>query len=514
MSAEAGVLSGRPRLVAPADQTAGVPAPAPPQVGHGRARRWARSLARARMRILGWYVVLMGVATVASLVLLRQVLEARLDDRVGDDLVQEVEELRALAAGVNPATSEPFGPDARAIFETFLARSVPHRDEAYVAFVGGEPFAITADSPVRLDRDPAFVDRFAAVPSDTLDEIETAAGTVRVLAVPLVGADGGPVGTFAVARFLATERQEAADLLRTTALIWGGILLGATLLAWLAAGRVLAPVRLVSDTARSITLTDLSRRLPEPGDDELAGLVSTFNGMLDRLERSLATQRAFIDDAGHELRTPITIIRGHLDVMGDDPADRADALTVIDDELDRMNRIVTDLLLLARAEQPDFLRPEPFDLGELVGSLAPRAAQLGERHWVTVVPSSPVPVMADRQRLTQAMINLLDNAVRHTVAGDRIEIGVAGAGGGARLWVADSGPGVEEAERAAIFERFRRGRGHGREGDGAGLGLAIVRAIAEAHGGTATVAPARPGPSPGARFEIALPARSAGGPTP
>ena len=113
---------------------------------------------------------------------------------------------------------------------------------------------------------------------------------------------------------------------------------------------------MLADTARSISETDLTRRIPVSGRDEIAELARTFNAMLDRLEAAFATQRAFVSDASHELRTPITIVRGHLELLGDDPQERRETIALVTDELDRMSRFVDDLLLLAKAERDDFLR--------------------------------------------------------------------------------------------------------------------------------------------------------------
>jgi signal transduction histidine kinase len=259
------------------------------------------------------------------------------------------------------------------------------------------------------------------------------------------------------------------------------VLLIASALAWVIAGRVLAPLRTLRTTAQAITETDLTRRLDVHGDDEIAELGRTFNAMLDRLEAAFASQRALVSDAGHELRTPITIVRGHLELLGDDPAEREETISLVTDELDRMARFVDDLLLLAKAEQTDFLRPGPLDLDVLTDELYAKAKALADRDW-RLAGSGTGRLVADRQRLTQAVVQLAQNAVQHTEPGDRIALGSAIHDGAARLWVADSGPGVPDHEQAAIFDRFHRGSDR-RRSDGAGLGLAIVRAIAEAHGG-------------------------------
>ena len=161
---------------------------------------------------------------------------------------------------------------------------------------------------------------------------------------------------FVAASFVDGERAAVNTTVWDAAAVGAGALLVAIGVAWLIAGRVLAPVRELEETARSITESDLTHRLVVKGDDELARLAATFNAMLDRVASAFRSQRQFIDDAGHELRTPITVIRGHLELLGDDPAERAEVRTIMIDELDRMSRMVNDLLLLARAERPDFLR--------------------------------------------------------------------------------------------------------------------------------------------------------------
>jgi signal transduction histidine kinase len=173
---------------------------------------------------------------------------------------------------------------------------------------------------------------------------------------------------------------------------------------------------------------------------------------------------------------------------------------LVTDELDRMNRIVNDLLLLAKAQQPNFLAFELVDVGGLTGGLLDKASALGDRRWV-LDASAVGTIDADRQRLTQAVIQLAQNAVQHTNPGDMIGIGSAISGGRASLWVRDTGPGITPEMQERIFERFTRGVAR-RSGTGAGLGLAIVRAIAEGHGGAVRVDST---PGAGATFTIEVP---------
>jgi signal transduction histidine kinase len=175
-------------------------------------------------------------------------------------------------------------------------------------------------------------------------------------------------------------------------------------------------------------------------------------------------------------------VRGHLEFLDEDPAEREETIALVTDELDRMARFVEDLLLLARAEQGDFLHLGPLDLDVLTPELYAKAHALAERDW-RLAGSGTGHLAADRQRVTQAVMQLAQNAVQHTQPGDRIALGSSLRNGNARLWVADSGPGVPAAERERIFDRFHRSGAGRRRSDGAGLGLSIVRAIAEAHGG-------------------------------
>ena len=462
-----------------------------------RSRRFRLS---ARFRILGWILALTALAIVGALVLSRRLLLEQLDAEVNDHLEQEVDEIGRLAAGRDPATGEPFGRDVAAIFDTFLRRNVPGDGEALYTFVDGS-FHSGTPAPVPLHEDPEAVGRWAELTSQEHGELSTEAGRVRWLALPLQDPGGETLGVFVVANFLRGERDEIADAINTGFVVAGAILVVAALVGWLVAGRILRPIREVTDTARAISESDLTGRIAVEGDDEVAELARTFNAMLDRLETSFATQRAFVDDAGHELRTPITIVRGHLELLGDDPDERRDAVALVTDELDRMSRIVDDLLLLAKLEHPEFLRPKPVEVEPFTAELFAKAQTLEDRRW-RLAEAAAATVVADEQRLTQAVMNLARNAVEHTDPDAAITFGSAAFDSDVRFWVADTGPGIAPAEQAMIFERFARGGDGRRRSQGAGLGLAIVRAVAEAHGGRVDL-DSRPGA--GARFTISIP---------
>jgi signal transduction histidine kinase len=204
--------------------------------------------------------------------------------------------------------------------------------------------------------------------------------------------------------------------------------------------------------------------------------------MLDRLERAFAAQREFLDDAGHELRTPLTIVRGQLETLQDDPEARRRTIELVLDEVERMGRMVNDLVLLAQSDEPDFLKLGPVDVAGLTNDVHAKAGALGDRNW-TIDATGRGIIVADRERLTQALVQLAQNAVQHTEEGAEIGLGSAVTPGEARFWVRDTGPGIPPEDRNRIFERFERGSNVNAEG--AGLGLAIVSAIARAHGGRA-----------------------------
>jgi len=229
-------------------------------------------------------------------------------------------------------------------------------------------------------------------------------------------------GTFIAAVLTGADQAEIARVTRLQLEVGAIALLLGSGLAWLVAGRVLRPVRDTTDLARRITDTDLSERIPAHGRNEVSELAVTFNRMLDRLEAALTTQRCFLADAGHELRTPITIIQGNLDTLTVATTDDAQTLAIAADELSRMTRLVDELTLLASSERPDFLRPEPADLAALTRSLAAKAQALDGRPWVLAGTASDTAVL-DPQRITQAVMQLAANAVAHTPPGTVVEIG-------------------------------------------------------------------------------------------
>ena len=438
-------------------------------------RRFARRMTGSlRSRLLLSYVVLLAIASFASVLAARQVLLVRLDDRVSEDLQQEVEEFETLAAeGVNPETGRPFGTDVQTLFDTYLERNVPDDDEELITVPRrGTPQRIGGDNTSDFTFSD-FIEDWRQLERVDRGQVETPAGDVRYVAVP-VETNGETLGTFVVAIFVADERQQVDEAVQIVALVSAAVLILGSIAAFSIVGRVLAPLSGLRDAAQAVSGTEMSKRIDVEGDDEVAQLARTFNGMLDRLEVAFSSQREFIRDISHELRTPIAVSRGHLELLaeghlrGDD--ERRATIALVTGELDRMNRFVFDLLLLAKAESPNFLHLETVVLDQFVGELVAKAEATADRDWRNGGESS-LSIVADRQRLTQAVMNLVGNAVEHTEDGDEIEIGAKVAGSEVTIWVRDSGMGIAPSEQRQIFTRFTRGGGSSRLYEGTGIGL-------------------------------------------
>ncbi|MGP3975152.1 sensor histidine kinase [Streptomyces sp. 8N114] len=453
------------------------------ETGSGPARRpWIS----ARVRILLWLLAVMAVALGTVATTTRSILARDVEHRMTRLLEQETGEFaNFVERGRDPATGRPFT-EARRLLKVFLERQYSDPDEELLGVVRGKVIRQSRDIPsaLPLHRDKSALARITSGERRS-GVLHRPQGEVRWARVPIEPGGGSPSGTFIVAIHADREQAGPQTVFRILLAISGVALLLTCGIGWAVAGRILAPVRLVRTTAAQLTEQDLTRRIPVRGRDDISALAETFNAMLDRLERAFAAQRQFVDDAGHELRTPITIVRGHLELMGDGPQEREETVRVVTDELDRMSRIVEDLLLLAKAERPDFVTPEPVELAELTADVFVKARALGERAW-QLAEVAEGTVRLDAQRVTQAMVQLAQNAVQHTARGTAVHIGSRRSvtRRAVELYVADGGPGVSETDAELIFERFRRGTARrGARGSGAGLGLAIVKAIAEGHPG-------------------------------
>ena len=440
----------------------------------------------ARNRIIGWMLLLVSLALVVEVSMAARVFTERAEEELDRELVHEGEKLRDFVGNaVDPTTNAPFL-SADALLTAYIDAATPASAETIFSLKDGRPSRLARGVPrARLDRDEEFLSMVGNLTESTHGRSTSEAGPIHWAVIP-VRVEGDPTSVaLVVIEFAAPALDRVASTVRSLGLISAIALTLAGLASWLVAGAVLAPIRTLRQTAEDIGKSDLGRRIAVVGRDDVAALAHTFNSMLDRLQGAFDGQQRFLDDATHELRTPITVVRGHLEQMGDAPAERQRTLHLVMDELARMNRLVDDLVLLARAQRPDFLRPTEIHVSDLIMDVLAKSSTLGERRWI--VDGLPEQsVIADGQRLTQALMQLAANAVRHTTVGETITIGATIAADRLQLAVADEGSGIADADKAAIFDRFTRAgfRGDGgSRGEGAGLGLAIVASIARGHGG-------------------------------
>lgn len=458
-------------------------------------------LGGARTRILICYLILMSFSSLTSVLVVRQILMARLEERVQQSLQQEIEEFRQLKNGKDPSTGKPFGDDIEAIFDVFLSRNIPEDDEFLLAIADGKLYGASSLAlPDVFKPNTPLMNRWTKLTQAEKGTQTLSSGLILYQAEPITVANKVG-GVFVVAHLTTGELTEANDAVRIVSQVSLSVLAVASLLAWLVAGQVLAPLRLLSQTARSISESNLAERIPVQGKGDIAELAVTFNDMMDRLETIFNSQRQLLNDVGHELRTPITIVRGHLELMGSTTEEQQETLDIVLDEIDRISRFIHELMLLAKAERPDFLVPEVIDLASFTEELYVKITTLAERHWQLDARATG-QLIADRQRLTEAIINLAQNATQHTEAGDTITLGSTQRQGQVYLWVRDTGEGIDPNEQKRIFERFVRGSSRYRRSDGTGLGLSIVQAIAQAHNGRVDLSSS---PGQGATFTLVLP---------
>ncbi|MBE9227452.1 HAMP domain-containing histidine kinase [Phormidium sp. LEGE 05292] len=439
---------------------------------------WRRVFYGLRTRIIMWYVILMTCSTTLTVFAVRQVLSVRIEERSKQILVQEVKEFRQLLEGYRE-----FGCcEVESLFDDFLSRNIPVDGEFMVTFVDGKFYKASPTAlPGTLVRDKKLLKRWSRVIRPERGEKITPNDNIRYFVQP-VNIDGEKPGVFVVMHSTESEWQKLNEVTVVMVLVTLMVLIVASVVIWAVGGRLLRPLRLLTATAHSISGSNVGERIAVQGSDDIAELTITFNAMLDRLEAAFTSQRNFINDAGHELKTPITIIRGHLELLGDDPEEQKETLAIVTDELDRMSRLVNDLLLLAKAERPDFLNLETVDVEVFTEELLAKAKALGDRHW-QIESQAFCLIVADRQRLTQAMMNLAQNAVQHTKREDAIFLGSGVRNNQVFFWVRDTGEGIPPSEQKRIFERFARVANSRRRSEGYGLGLAIVKAIVEAHEG-------------------------------
>ncbi|MGB6023032.1 MAG: HAMP domain-containing sensor histidine kinase [Ornithinimicrobium sp.] len=457
---------------------------------------------RARMLVV--MISLMTAGLVVAGGLTYSLLFQQLEERVEAELLQERDELRRMAEQGPQGEAEGEYQNIEALLLAFLQSSVPGRYESHLGIIDGSAAVISGGTrPFDLD-DPAVLELVAEemVPGRSVLRNLTVDGTdVRLLIASVQLENEVREGVFVVGIDTGSQREALLASMRTYALVSLATLALASAAGFVVATRLLRPLADLREATSTIDTNDMTVRvLVEGADHDVAQLALTFNQMLDRLETGFSEQRRFLDDAAHELRTPLTILRGNLEVTDSaDPADVDQTKELLFQEIDRMNGLVDDLLLLAKAQRPDFVRPEKTDAGDFLDETLQRVRLLGDRSWC-IGDRATGEVSLDRQRLAQAVLQLGANAVTFTEPTDTITLSTRWAMPDSTVAeidanlhsecfvvsVQDTGVGIAPEQLSHIFERFGRGDNTRRE-EGSGLGLAIVEAIARGHGGVATV---------------------------
>lgn len=505
-----------PPAVAP--RAGGAPLPAPPDRDPDPSG-WGAKIHSVRFRVVAAMLGMMLAGLVAAGVIAFVVQFQESDARVDQAILDKATSLVRLVQINSKQSSDSYSRRLHEAAEDIEPRS----NEVMAGIVGGRIEWTVEGHP---DHDLLDEGLYAAAiglrdaGGAAFGELNVAGRPLRTVVLPVTGAGGENTGTYLLlGRDAGDERDHNLASLRTYSLVAAGTLLAAALIGSLVAGRLLDPLRRLREATRVVSHEDLTQRVEvRDGEDDVSLLTKTFNTMLERLDEGAQHQQQFLDDAGHELRTPLTILRGHLELVSvEDPADVIVTRDVLLEEVDRMQRLVDDLLLLANAGHPDFIRKEPIRIPEFLNQVMEKIRVLADRHW-QIDETADYVVEADPQRLTQALIQFAANAVKYTGLSSTIALGCRIEGPAAPdgtpmpesdtllLWVRDDGTGIAPEDQQRIFQRF--GRAHpGRGQEGSGLGLAIVAAIAEAHGGLATVESAF---GQGSRFMIRIPLQAVG----
>ncbi len=341
-----------------------------------------------------------------------------------------------------------------------------------------------------LSRTREIIQLSQRVPTKTLlSERQLTGQTVEVMAAPIHQA-GGPAAVF-IATVDLTGLSPATDAAFRLALAEGAVaLIAGVASAYLLLRRLLRRIGGITETAEAIGRGRLAERLGEQDTpDEVGDLARSFDSMLDRIQAAVQAQQALLSDVSHQLRTPLTVARGHLEILQrsgtSEPQEVHETLDVAIGELDRMGQLVERLLVLGRAREP--VRPDlhDVDLRSFLADFLASCRVIADRNWIL----EPVPdavVAFDETEVRGALLNLVDNAVKFTIANDTISVAARIHGPLLRISIDDSGPGIPESDRESVLDRFWR-PGHG-PGHGSGLGLAIVSAVCRAHNGRVEIA--------------------------
>jgi len=432
-----------------------------------------------RWQLTLWYSLLIALVMLVMGAVVFGILRWRLQDSLDDDLQRLAEQVSAEIDVENDEITFLTTPELPAPYGLQVYASASSSIVALGA--DGQPQHIVSGSRQvvieAMGGQPAFAD-VAVGPDDTF----------RSFVVPIEDVDAGTVvGALQVYRSRG-DLDEAIDQLgRTLTFVSPAMLLLAAGTGYVLAGRALRPVARITSLAATIRATDLHQRLAlDLPNDELGTLARTFDDMLDRMQRAFEQQREFTGNAAHELRTPLTTMRGQIDLTRTHAMsieEYREAIDQLDLDLERLTALVEALLVLARADDGRLeVDPAPFDLAVTIDAVSSMFREDDQRPAVALqTRCSPVTVTGDEDLIIQVLVNLVENARRHTPDGGVITLSCERSGDTAVVRVADTGSGIAPEHHDRVFDRFYR---VDRRRGGAGLGLAICRAIVERHGGT------------------------------
>ncbi|MDJ0578809.1 HAMP domain-containing sensor histidine kinase [Crocosphaera sp.] len=441
---------------------------------------------QARSQILLWYASLMLIFTGIAIPIVYQLVFHQVNIRVKEDLKKEVENFEEfLVEHSNDLQNDPNSTQLETILDKFLSQSNPEDDNYLITIVNNRFYrSVPGFLPKEIQKESALMKTWTEFNNLSITQpkqLNSYLDYFQYSLKPIIINDK-IAGVFIAVHYNVGEREEAFEILLIFIQVLFVGLIFAIILAWVASGRILKPLKSLTKVANEIGQFDLNQRLALEGSGEIYDLINTFNKMLNRLENAFESQRHFLNDICHELRTPITIIQGHLELMGDDPQEQEETITLVLDEIERMNRLVNDLVLLAKSERPDFLQKEVINIPAFTEEIYHKAMGLGSRQWL-LENKATAKIIGDRQRLTQALMNLAQNAVQHTKENGTIIIGSHQDRNDIQIWIKDNGNGIEDEDKEYLFERFFQGNSEDKM-EGSGLGLSIVKAIVEAHQGS------------------------------
>ena len=461
---------------------------------HGWMPRWGTAA-----RLATFVALMLAIVIGAALFGLLRTFRAESDASTTRSLIVELQAFRD-AAGVRPAAEQ-----LPAFSEQYLrTRILPDGESLAVVLPDGSLIG-SAGSRALLSAPTVMAWSQTPPSAGVKRQLTVADKSYLVAAAPMVSG-GHAVATVVAAADLQRVHRDLGrvrDLAIGLAVIALGAAVGGS---YLMLRQLLRRIGRITDTAFDIAAGSLERRLHEPDtNDEVGRLAATFDVMADKLYAAMAAQRRLLSDVSHQLRTPLTVARGHLEVLertgAEDPAAVRETVDLVVDEIDHMRGLVEQLLMLGHALEPDFLTLEPIDLRSFCRELVDTTRVIASRRWeLSDVPD--VVLRVDAGKLRGAMLNLIDNAVRATHDGDVVAVAVSRDWQGqTTLAVDDNGPGIAPERRRQVLGRFARGGAA--DSQGTGLGLAIAQAVARAHGGELVI---NDSPQGGCRVAIVLPA--------